>query len=511
MEYKKYLRTAKIVFPIMGVFTILLMVFLSQKTMEHTLNTSVSNAVSTIDQFRLLRKYYTENVIGKVVVDGNLKVSFDHMGKADTIPLPATMIHDMSALLETESTGSQLKLYSAFPFPNRENRTIDDFGKRALAAIRNNPDEIFTETDLTKGSEVVRVAIADKLVSDACVNCHNAHPDTPKNDWKLGDVRGVLETTVPVSKSIADNNALIFSVGFLCLVALGVFTWVLSLAMEKFFLARVRNTSEQIKTVTAELEATSNQLTQNSTTQTTAITELSATAEELVATANQISDNTKQVSASAQKTASSSASGVTSVTNAQNGMEKTKDQVQLIAQHMLELGNKSQRIGVVLDIINELSEQTNILSLNATIEAAGAGESGRRFAVVADEVRKLAERAVDSTKEIKGLITDIQQTANTTIMVTEDGTKAMDEAVTLFDSVTESLNTMKRLVDGTSVAAREIEMTTRQQTTSVEQLSAALNDINQAARQNDSSAKQTQDTIATLADTTRDFQNMING
>ena len=70
---------------------------------------------------------------------------------------------------------------------------------------------------------------------------------------------------------------------------------------------------------------------------------------------------------------------------------------------MLDLGRKSQQIGGVLEIINELSEQTNILSINASIEAAGAGENGKRFAVVADEIRKLAERVGGSTKEIRGL------------------------------------------------------------------------------------------------------------
>ena len=74
--------------------------------------------------------------------------------------------------------------------------------------------------------------------------------------------------------------------------------------------------------------------------------------------------------------------------------------IDLLAEHMLGLSGKSQQISGVLDIITELSEQTNLLSLNASIEAAGAGESGKRFAVVASEIRKLAERATDSTGEI---------------------------------------------------------------------------------------------------------------
>ncbi len=77
-----------------------------------------------------------------------------------------------------------------------------------------------------------------------------------------------------------------------------------------------------------------------------------------------------------------------------------KKQVDLIVTHMLDLGRKSQQIGGVVDIINELADQTNILAINATIEAAGAGDNGRRFAVVADEIRKLADRVGGSTKDI---------------------------------------------------------------------------------------------------------------
>src|SRR5512144_839402 len=102
---------------------------------------------------------------------------------------------------------------------------------------------------------------------------------------------------------------------------------------------------------------------------------------------------------------------------------------------MLKLGEHSQKIGGIVDIIDEISDQTNLLALNAAIEAAGAGEAGRRFAVVAQEVKRLAERTVLATRQIRGLIEEIQAATNTTIMVTEDGTKAVDRAASLVDKV----------------------------------------------------------------------------
>ena len=81
-------------------------------------------------------------------------------------------------------------------------------------------------------------------------------------------------------------------------------------------------------------------------------------------------------------------------------MARLKKQVQSIAESMLRLGENSQQIGGIVEIIDEISDQTNLLSLNAAIEAAGAGEAGKRFAIVAQEVKRLAERTVDATRQI---------------------------------------------------------------------------------------------------------------
>ena len=133
-------------------------------------------------------------------------------------------------------------------------------------------------------------------------------------------------------------------------------------------------------------------------------------------------------------------------------------QVDAIVTHMLDLGKKSQQIGGILEIINELAEQTNILAINATIEAAGAGEMGKRFSVVADEIRKLADRVGGSTKEIRGLVDDIRAAVNTTVMATEGGSKAVDLGTRQFGEVATSFKQIAALVATTSDAAKEIEL-----------------------------------------------------
>jgi methyl-accepting chemotaxis protein len=176
---------------------------------------------------------------------------------------------------------------------------------------------------------------------------------------------------------------------------------------------------------------------------------------------------------------------------------------------MLDLGKRSQEIGSILDIINELAEQTNILSINATIEAAGAGEAGRRFAVVADEIRKLADRVGGSTKEIRGLIEEVRAAANTTVMVTEDGSKAVDVSTRQFGDVAASFRRIVELVANTTQASREIELSTKQQTTAVEQASAAMADVAQTARDTEASSSQTMQTAAQLAALSQQLMRLV--
>ncbi len=138
-------------------------------------------------------------MIGK----GGIKGSFNHENDPNAIPLPATMIHGLSKLYSGD--GTAVSLYSAFPFPNRASRQLDDFGKQAWGTLSSNPDTVVTCIDTIKGEPVMRVAIADRMVSDACVSCHNGRADTPKADWKLGDVRGVLEVDLSVASALANR------------------------------------------------------------------------------------------------------------------------------------------------------------------------------------------------------------------------------------------------------------------------------------------------------------------
>jgi methyl-accepting chemotaxis protein len=157
-------------------------------------------------QFKTIRAYYTDNVVNKVLKDGAIKPSFDHKGNDKAIPLPATFIHDLSALLSEKDT--TINLYSRFPFPNRSSRQLDAYQQEAWEFLTKNPAATFSRNETRNGRNVVRVAVADTMAVQACVNCHNTLASSPKKDWKLGDVRGVLEVTSVIDSQLAHGHAL---------------------------------------------------------------------------------------------------------------------------------------------------------------------------------------------------------------------------------------------------------------------------------------------------------------
>jgi CHASE3 domain sensor protein len=264
-----------------------------------------------------------------------------------------------------------------------------------------------------------------------------------------------------------------------------------------------------IQSSSAQLEAAAAQQAAGGRDQASAMSEITTTISELLITSRQIADSAQRVSKVAEDTADAARTGDSTIEQTRASITAIRTQVDQIVQHMLALGEKSQQIGGVADLVSELAEQTNILAINATIEASGAGEWGRRFAVVAEEIRKLADRTAGSAKEIRTLIEDVRGAVNTTVMATEIGAKAVDAGSRQFDDATNSFRRIAQLVGTTSDATREIELSTKQQTTAVEQVNVAASDTSRVSRETEASAVQTKQTAAHLSALSGDLLELV--
>jgi class 3 adenylate cyclase len=190
-----------------------------------------------------VRGYYASNVVGRVLASpGETKVVHNYESIPGAIPIPATLSLELGRVISEQQQNISYRFVSDFPFKNRAAHALDNFETGALATLRNHADQQLTEVSGSIFNDRVRL-VAPVIMGAACVTCHNSHPESPKRDWKVGDVRGIQEITI--SQPIAAN---IFS--FKYLLAFLVFM----VASGITFIAAQRTQAATIRQMNRELE-----------------------------------------------------------------------------------------------------------------------------------------------------------------------------------------------------------------------------------------------------------------
>jgi methyl-accepting chemotaxis protein len=177
---------------------------------------AIVDARDFVNTMRLIRGYYNKAVVAKVRAQGAMKPDYLHSDDPNKIPIPATFLHDISGLLEKQATS--IVMASPYPWPDR-GKPMDAFRTGAWQAFGADPDAVVSNEEVRDGVRVMRVAVADRMTDQACVNCHNSHPQSPKTDWKIGDVRGILEVVKPIEFQLVTSRSLAVSIGLALIAA----------------------------------------------------------------------------------------------------------------------------------------------------------------------------------------------------------------------------------------------------------------------------------------------------
>lgn len=244
-----------------------------------------------------------------------------------------------------------------------------------------------------------------------------------------------------------------------------------------------------IKNMFQPLRETAEQLSASSQETTAASTETASTVSEVAASLEEVSLNSKniyQLSLETNQFANSGRDGISKITA---HMEFIRQSSQKASIQISELNKASDKIQQILDLINQIADQTNLLALNAAIEAARAGEHGRGFAVVADEVRKLAEKSAEATKEIYGLVATIREESNKAVVTTNeethlvlDGVEVVKEVNNSFGNIIESVQKLTSQVQSIAQAIEEISNATQNIAATTEEQSAAIQEVTAASQ-----------------------------
>lgn len=256
--------------------------------------------------------------------------------------------------------------------------------------------------------------------------------------------------------------------------------------------------ASELSVAASELSATSQQQASGATEQASAVAEVTSTIEELGYTSRQIAQSAEQVSEAASATMENLSQGQGAVDESVAAMERIKGKVQDVATRILALGERSQQIGEIIDLIDDISDETHLLSLNAAIEAAGAGEYGRRFAVVAAEVKNLANRTIAAAKDVKSVVAEIQGATSAAVMATEEGVKEVETGALLANRAGQVMDTIVMMAERTVQASQEISLATSQQQTASEQVVETMRDVAEVSRQTAAGSRQMAEAAATL-------------
>ena len=230
---------------------------------------ALQNVEMLAQSLRESRSLYSSEIVDKLKNIPEVEVTHDYSSRSAAIPIPATYLIELNHRISENNLGTSVRLYSKYPFPWRKPRqTIrDNFEEEAITFLEKNPQEIFYRIEEIDGSPTLRYAQPD-IMKPSCVACHNSHPDSPKRDWKVGQVRGVLEVKQPLDNIVLQsrNNLSKASLQIGGIFSLMMLGFILTLArfklMNKELDVSLKKKTSELDNANVDLQAVKQEVTQ---------------------------------------------------------------------------------------------------------------------------------------------------------------------------------------------------------------------------------------------------------
>ena len=273
----------------------------------------------------------------------------------------------------------------------------------------------------------------------------------------------------------------------------------------------VNNASTQVSAKSQQAQAVSVQLLDAAEKQSKEIRDTTQDVLGVAETLTKVSSNAEESSQVAMRSLAAADKGRLAVQNSISGMNDIRDQIQETSKRIKRLGESSQEIGEIVELISDITEQTNVLALNAAIQAASAGEAGRGFSVVAAEVQRLAERSAEATKQISALVRTIQGDTQDAVAAMERSTNGVVEGAKLSNVAGQSLREIEQVSRELAGLIGSISVSTQVQTDMAHDVAATMTDILRITGQTTEGTKRTAASIAELDNLATGLKASVSG
>ncbi|MES9827207.1 MAG: methyl-accepting chemotaxis protein [Candidatus Thiodiazotropha sp.] len=273
----------------------------------------------------------------------------------------------------------------------------------------------------------------------------------------------------------------------------------------------INSTSEQVSGATQESRATAMHLAEASEHQAEQITQANDSIKTMTQAIDQMSQDATESAEVAKRSVEIASTGAGTVRKTISGMDNIREQIQETSKRIKRLGESSQEIGDIVELIDDIADQTNILALNAAMQAAMAGEAGRGFAVVADEVQRLAERSINATKQIEALVKTIQADTNEAVTSMEASTSGVVKGATLAEDAGEALKEIESVSQYIADLTGKIASSAQDQSSQSVTVKDTMSVIQEITNQTSEGTHQTANSIGMLADLSDQLQKSVAG
>ena len=305
-----------------------------------------------------------------------------------------------------------------------------------------------------------------------------------------GDLSSEAEVTADMTGAIAD------AFNYMIIELRGLIT-------------KVRSATTQVSSTAVAIQAASQKLVENSAHQATRIEDTASAITSMATSIQDVSKNAVTSAKVAEQSLANAEQGAGAVQNNIQAMGRIRDQVQETAKRIKRLGERSQEIGEIVKLIDDIADRTSILALNASIQAAMAGEAGRGFAVVAEEVERLAERSTSATKQIDALTKSIQSETNEVVASMEETIREVVDGSSLANEAGQALSEIRSVSQQLAELSKTISDAALRQAGNSESVLAAMHEISLLTSQVSTGTKQTSTTVENLVNLSEDLGSAV--